>query len=134
MDRVPGFEPGSCGFKSYHPRWLDKGRTSGNVAQWNRARSFYLLGCGFKSYHSRQSSERSIGSNKSGAIAQQEEHLPCKQGVRGSIPLGSTVAESEAVEELVCETSVSEFKSRRSHQLEAAGLATCLENRSIAPL
>jgi hypothetical protein len=55
----------------------------------------------------------------SGAVTQLGEYLFCTQKVRGSSPLSSTVTESEAVEELACEASGSEFKSRQSPQMEA---------------
>jgi hypothetical protein len=75
-------------------------------------------------------------STKPGAVTQLGEYLFCTQKVRGSSPLSSTVTESEAVEELACEASVSEFESRQSPQMEATanGLAICLENRRIATL
>lgn len=46
------------------------------------------------------------------------------------------LAESEVDEELVCETSVSGFKPRRSTQLEGAAkwMATGLENQGMAKL
>jgi hypothetical protein len=56
---------------------------------------------------------------KSGAVTQLGEYLFCTQKVRGSSPLSSTVTESEAVEELACEASVSEFESRQSPQMES---------------
>jgi hypothetical protein len=56
---------------------------------------------------------------KPGTIAQLVERSPCKREVRGSRPLGSTVTEPKVVAGLVCETSISEFNSRRSPQMEA---------------
>lgn len=49
----------------------------------------------------------------------------------GSIPIRSTVTEPEVVEGLVCDTSVSEFNSRQSPQMEGAAewTATGLENQ-----
>ena len=34
------------------------------------------------------------GPKEPGVVAQMEEHLPCKQGVRGSTPLSSTTRET----------------------------------------
>jgi hypothetical protein len=70
---------------------------------------------------------------KSGAVTQLGEYLFCKQKVRGSSPLSSTVTVGEAaplelpkvVAGLVCETSISEFNSRRSPQMEDAAKASC---------
>jgi hypothetical protein len=97
----------------------------GFVAPTGRAPVLQSGGCGFKS--------RQI---HLGTIAQLVERSPCKREVRGSRPLGSTVTEPKVVAGLVCETSISEFNSRRSPQMEATvnGLATRFENESAAML
>lgn len=59
--------------------------------------------------------------------------MSCTQEVVGSNPTGSTVAESEVVEELVCETSISEFESRQSPQLVLALTKSDRRNESVPP-
>ena len=77
--------------------------------------------CGFESYHSCQIWDHS-STGRAPAL---------QAGGRGSIPLGSTVTETEEVEVLVCETSVSEFESRPSPQLRKVPLM--VGNRSGTP-
>jgi hypothetical protein len=83
----------------------------GFVALTGRAPVLQTGGCGFKSHQIHL-----------GAVTQLEEYLSCKQEIRGSNPLSSTVTEPEGVEGLVCDTSVSEFDSRQSLQMGGAAV------------
>ena len=49
-----------------------------------------------------------------GAIAQLGEHLPCTQGVVGSIPSGSTKKQGEKLEGLVLREGINHCASGRS--------------------
>jgi hypothetical protein len=88
----------------------------GFVAPTGRAPVLQSGGCGYLLRRRSANKSRQI---HLGTIAQLVERSPCKREVRGSRPLGSTVTEPKVVAGLVCETSNSEFNSRRSPQMEA---------------
>jgi hypothetical protein len=84
LDRVPDYGSGGCGFDSCRARhFLIKG-IKREVAQLGSAPG---LGPGGRRFESCLPDHLNI----LGAIAQLGEHLPCTQGVSGSIPLGSTI-------------------------------------------